>query len=93
VESKRRCKKCNTLLSSYNKGEYCYRHTPGTAIKKLTPVSDCYSYTGKVRDKKNIPKPGDPEYNDIAFTEEVVGYVDEDGNIKPIEELLKQEEN
>ena len=88
MSDKRLCCVCNKPLAEANKEDRCFCHQEGMIIKKYTPVTGCTSYSVGAGDDPDAPdmyaKPGDPGYNEQAFNEEIVGAVDENGELYKI---------
>jgi hypothetical protein len=92
---KRTCRICGKVLASkeYNPEDICFCHQEGMVIKERTAVTGCTSYESKNRDldqdanhqHATILFPGDPGYNERVFTEEVVGAIDENGELYEID--------
>jgi hypothetical protein len=81
--AKRLCRKCGKALAEANKSDECFCHQTGMVIKERTPATLCTSYNTGSGDQPGAPdmylKPGDIGYNELAFSEDVVGAIDEDG--------------
>lgn len=81
----KKCRICGKSLSTYNKEDICFCHQEGMVIKKQTPVTGCTSYGKDSGDEPAAPnhylKPGDDGYNDMAFGEDIVGAIDENGEL------------
>jgi hypothetical protein len=87
----KKCRICGKSLSTYNKEDICFCHQEGMVIKEKSPVSGCTSYNANAAEDDNVapdklsphhlPRPGDPEYNDMAFDESIVGAIDENGEL------------
>ncbi len=77
---------CDTTLSRSNKGEYCYAHTPGNPVYIYTS-SKATSY--EEPKLPTDPQPGKDGYNDRAFIKICIGFINEDGEFEPIENLLE----
>lgn len=91
---KRRCLYCNTPLSNYNPGPYCFAHTPGMPIKERFPVSKLVErqiapFYIKEESDNDVFVKSDPTPED--FTKMVTGYVGEDHKIYPL--LLGEDED
>jgi hypothetical protein len=81
---KKQCRICGKRLAEANKEDICFCHQEGMVIKRKVPVTEFTSHDTTTKDPM-VSKPGDAGYNDIAYTEEIVGAVDEDGNIYEID--------
>jgi hypothetical protein len=75
---KRFCRICDKPLAEANKEDICFCHQEGMIIHAHTPVTGCTSY-----DPSNPAalKPGEDGYNEQAFSENIVGAIDEDGSL------------
>ncbi len=73
----RYCEICGNRLSRYNPEEICFHHQPGMSVIEHFPVSLCIGYenVGHSDDGIAYPKPGDPGYNELAFTQSIMGVV------------------
>jgi hypothetical protein len=80
--SKRLCRICGKSLAEANKEDICFHHQAGMVIKARTPITGCTSYDPA---NPEALKPGDAGYNEQAFHEDVVGAIDEDGNLYEID--------
>jgi len=89
MESKRLCCVCNKPLAEANKEDRCFCHQTGMLIHEHTPVTGCTSWsvsdeTGE-NSPKEVPSPGEPGYNEMAFSKDIVGAIDEDGDLYQID--------
>jgi len=92
--AKRKCKRegCETILSSYNEGEYCYAHTPGTPVYSYTCSKATHYKSEKdikhPLKKERFVKPGDAAYNDLVFERTLIGFINEYGEFEEIDSLI-----
>ena len=79
----RLCKYCGQPLSSYNKGHYCFCHTPGQLLYKHIPITCFTSYAASAA---AVPQavPGHEDYLEFAFEPVLVGVVGSDHTPKSI---------
>ena len=80
---------CITPLSIYNKGDYCFAHTEGMPVVERFPITLCTCFDPEEFKSRTRPSYGTEAYQDMAFTKEVTGFVDKDGEVKPIFEKEK----
>ncbi len=74
------CEICGKKLSRYNPEKICFHHQPGMAILDWFPVTSCTSFRGTDRVGPEL-RPGDPGYNELAFTQSIIGAVNIDGDV------------
>ena len=78
-----RCKKCDTPLSIYNPGDHCFAHTPGVPVREKSPVTLITSYDCReISANHMIHRPGMPGYNEVAFKEVEVGFINEEREVE-----------
>ncbi len=82
IDKIRHCEICGNQLSRYNPGKICFHHQPGMPIVEHSPITLCTGYE-KSAQTESAPnfylQPGDPGYNELAFTESIIGVVNDDG--------------
>lgn len=77
----RKCRICDKPLAEANKEDICFCHQEGMIIKERTPVTGCTSYDPA---NPEALKPGDEGYNEQAFSEDIVGVINENGELYKI---------
>lgn len=80
----KKCTICGKPLAEMNKEDRCFCHQEGMVIHEHTPVSLCTSWN-PTQAPAETPSPGDDGYNEMAFTKDIVGAIDEDGQMYEVD--------
>jgi hypothetical protein len=73
---RKKCVVCGKGLSMYNQSDRCFCHQPGMVIYDWLPVTQCTGYRKTVMIDSSgvpVPQPGEDKYNDMAFTQTLIG--------------------